>query len=562
MTSVDIYGTCVTRDAFAFYGEESFTIKNYVQGINIYSLMTPNEGQFQNIHLEDEDFNEVSSAFMRRMHYYSFNKDFIDIFFNSSSEYLIVDLRAFSYDIIELKTSNGDRALVERNYSKRIAEALKRRGIEVTQSVLVPPIDDIKKKITLFFNIMEKRYPNKIIINQVIESSSHLTSNGICQPYDSIPIEKIKAEMDWFLFIVTNYDYPYIKNPFPSISDDLHKWGPERVHFVSEYYDYVIKSIQSIIDCQNSNKMWKELDILYLSICKTMNDIQNNKIKSIKNTITRLKQQIQSGENLSIVIPTLQYLITQQNSWEAMYLLSTIYQEGKIVEKNELIAVAYLRNAYALSERYYSQLFDLLWKLNKKEYYDEAYSIIVKHAELGKKDAMARLAKCYRLGKGVTKDLDKALFYYDLSAAGDYTWVKDSIFDTLWEINTADSLNKAVSIVRPFAEKGDKGSIVRLAKAYRYGKGVEYNPHISVSLLTSFQDDSDPYILHAYLLSMIAESYEEHILQIENIWTKIIKSGNTQLIDQVYKSIICNNPKRTEMLQIYNNLINSSKVIK
>ena len=100
-------------------------------------------------------------------------------------------------------------------------------------------------------------------------------------------------------------------------------------------------------------------------------------------------------------------------------------------------------------------------------------NVIIKLAELGNGNAMGRLGRAYRDGKGVEKDLDKAAEWMRKAADKDVDWAKNELFDILWRIGTPESYEEMISVVTEFADKGDGNAMGRLGRAYRDGKGVE-----------------------------------------------------------------------------------------
>ncbi len=94
----------------------------------------------------------------------------------------------------------------------------------------------------------------------------------------------------------------------------------------------------------------------------------------------------------------------------AMRRLGDAYRRGKGVEKDVdkaykwLIRASKKNNASAACD-----LFDLGWSIDNEEYLKEAVKYLSIHAKKDNAKCAFRLSKAYREGKGVPKDLDKAL---------------------------------------------------------------------------------------------------------------------------------------------------------
>lgn len=87
---------------------------------------------------------------------------------------------------------------------------------------------------------------------------------------------------------------------------------------------------------------------------------------------------------------------------------------------------------------------------------------------------MGRLGRAYRDGKGVPQDLNIAAEWMRKAADKDARWVNE-LFDILWWINSPESLEEMIAVIRPLAESNDPGAMIRLGRAYCNGKGVERN---------------------------------------------------------------------------------------
>ena len=87
--------------------------------------------------------------------------------------------------------------------------------------------------------------------------------------------------------------------------------------------------------------------------------------------------------------------------------------------------------------------------------------------------AMACMARAYRDGKGVEKDLVKAAEWMRKAREKKIVWADWELVDILFGINTSESNAEAIAISKPLAEVGNRELQARLGRAYRDGKGVE-----------------------------------------------------------------------------------------
>ncbi len=68
------------------------------------------------------------------------------------------------------------------------------------------------------------------------------------------------------------------------------------------------------------------------------------------------------------------------------------------------------------------ELFDVLWRIGGADSDREMFTIASELAEKGEKRGMGRLARCYRDGRGVDADMDKARFWMKKAADGGLAW--------------------------------------------------------------------------------------------------------------------------------------------
>ena len=87
----------------------------------------------------------------------------------------------------------------------------------------------------------------------------------------------------------------------------------------------------------------------------------------------------------------------------------------------------------------------------------------------------ARLARAYRDGKGVKKDLKVAADLMRTVLPGKPTWARWEFLDILRKINSPEADAEAFSYVNTIIDTGNKEFEARLARMYRDGRGTEKN---------------------------------------------------------------------------------------
>ena len=117
---------------------------------------------------------------------------------------------------------------------------------------------------------------------------------------------------------------------------------------------------------------------------------------------------------------------------ESMGNLGRIYRDGRGVEKDFRKAAEWMRKAAEKNVAWAkNELFDILWNIDTPESMEEMISVATEFAEKGDGNAMGRLGRAYRHGKGVPQDLDKAAEWMRKAAEKNVAWAKNEIVNTL-----------------------------------------------------------------------------------------------------------------------------------
>ena len=96
----------------------------------------------------------------------------------------------------------------------------------------------------------------------------------------------------------------------------------------------------------------------------------------------------------------------------------------------------------------------------------------------------------YRDGKGVERDLDKAIALMRQAANKNIGWAKNELIDLLLKRNQEEDLNEAFELASDFSTKGDPSATGRLARMYRDGKGVEKDLNKAIELMRQAADSN------------------------------------------------------------------------
>lgn len=111
---------------------------------------------------------------------------------------------------------------------------------------------------------------------------------------------------------------------------------------------------------------------------------------------------------------------------------------------------------------------------NQKQY-DKAFPLLLNSAKAGNSEAQFVLGLCYRNGKGVPIDLDKAITWYTKAAEQNIVGAQHNL-GNLYRYSDKKNPKKAVHWYRKAAEQGLDRAQYSLGLVYSKGDGVPQNP--------------------------------------------------------------------------------------
>ena len=173
----------------------------------------------------------------------------------------------------------------------------------------------------------------------------------------------------------------------------------------------------------------------------------------------------------------------------AMIRLARMYRDGEGVEKDVDKSIEWFKKASDGYPKWVAEATDVLLKTTDAHNWEYAFikcsKVAGNHsAPAGlKAGVMGRLGRMYRDGKGVEKDLDKAIEWMrKASIDGNPQWTI-GLFDLLGKRGTPDDLKVMSNILRPLVEAGDAAAVGRMARMYRDGKGTVRDIEKAIDLM-------------------------------------------------------------------------------
>lgn len=246
---LNVFGSCVTRDAFDF--------QNYIKP-NIYiARQAVVSSVSRPINIKAEDVL-LESDFRKKMVLADLNKTAFDSFYNDPGDGIIIDLIDERFSLIaingsyitnsnELKESNlfnGSRVIKKRPYKSLFSNGYR----------LENDNNDIDKYIRRFAKKIKAIYVNKpIIIHKAIFCNEFLDDN-MKPHYFALNQQKINIQTNEML----DYMYSSLTKWIPKavvidisekyMADSTHKWGLSPFHYQKEYYIELMQLISNVLN--------------------------------------------------------------------------------------------------------------------------------------------------------------------------------------------------------------------------------------------------------------------------------------------------------------------------
>jgi|GEM_PF-5402553 len=169
--------------------------------------------------------------------------------------------------------------------------------------------------------------------------------------------------------------------------------------------------------------------------------------------------------------------------------LARIYRDGIGVKKDIDRAINFMRNAVnSENGQPNNDYVDLLIQRGNDNDLEEAFCRARDYANRGDHGSKWRLSRMYRDGKGVQKDLDKAIELMREVALRRISWSRNEFVDMLHMRGKESDLKEAFNIANNYASEGNEGAIYRLARMYRDGKGVDKDINKAIEWMRKSSD--------------------------------------------------------------------------
>ena len=439
--TMNILGCCASRNIFNVKLGNEYKVSSYIFNNNPFLI---NQSVSNKYDIPDADIiklpiSELQHAHPRESIRSLINCNAKETLLEKKGEWILLDTHYSIHDAYKLKYPNGEETILQSGYAKYMdaliknCSALKDFSVERSASQIV--IDDYIDELCEF---LRENWGRNIILLNTKPSFNRVTGPELnVNEYLSV-IKNELRNYEYSQKILSRLDCHYIEIPFTMARD-----AESSVHYTSEIQEYLKLKVDIIINYGNTSPR------KYINAINNLDAEYGQKIRKILTQY--LDGSVSAGH------------------------MGRAYRDGKGVEKDLDKAAEWMRKASNAGIGWAkNELFDILWRIGTPESYREMISVATAFAELGDGNAMGRIGRAYRDGKGVEKDLDKAAEW--MRKAMDKAW--------LWGVDLSDLLLKspkkkdheeAFKICSSLVKRNSAEAMGYLGRMYRDGKGVEMN---------------------------------------------------------------------------------------
>ena len=254
MITLNLIGSCITRDLFRIGDTaQRFKILKFCQFSSPASFC-----ESENIRITPDELSNFCNNhnFTKRCLCHDINKSVLSAISSNPSDYLIIDLCELRFKYYRINLKNGDSFIVTATkYLKELIENdLFRKFLQIDNIETDIELSDdvIQNKLAEYARFIQEHYaPKQVILIRNLPVWRHINDSKKCFEEFWIPnIYKTRIKLNKF------YDYfqtllpeiHIVTMPEHCLGNALHLWKRDPLHFVDEYYEYLYKAVEIIVE--------------------------------------------------------------------------------------------------------------------------------------------------------------------------------------------------------------------------------------------------------------------------------------------------------------------------
>lgn len=326
-----IFGSCVTRDAFAFDHQNRFELVRYFARSSLTTT-------FNSLPVEDIYTEQLSSAFQRKIVHADLQKEFSNYVIQNDFDHLIIDFIDDRYDFFRF--NNSKKALLSAELKSTNFLKINQNNGQIITGFSDEWLEEWKKSCLQFIDLAKKHnFISKIIVNKVFWTNI-LEDNSTFIDKDKVEIANNFLNIQYDFIEGFLGDNQCINYPnFALKANKNHMWGLSPFH----YSDILYLSMLEQLNNPNLRNSMKRKTVATIRKQQAEKASQNNNL--VAEDIELIKQQLSEVHDFShqqlLVIKQLQQ---QSLTYEQRIdnLTNELDQNQKLLAKTqqELIDVA------------------------------------------------------------------------------------------------------------------------------------------------------------------------------------------------------------------------------
>lgn len=243
--TVNIFGSCVSRDLLEFRKEDNFLLKSYSARSSVVSTVTePLKVQ--------EDELLINSKFQKRQVYRDVSKGFWQELSEMPSDYIILDfiderfpLGKYENSYVTLSNEFLESHFLEGQYAT-VDREKKGEDYFIEDRVLTSYLNEFLSRLTKYYE------PTQVILHRAKHVDKYIAKNGRVKKFSKVYLQycqRMNAMLD--------YMYDYVEQKLPGCisldfhgeyyADENHKWGLSTMHYEQDYYIRVLNELSAIL---------------------------------------------------------------------------------------------------------------------------------------------------------------------------------------------------------------------------------------------------------------------------------------------------------------------------
>lgn len=238
MLTIDLLGSCVTRDAFAMI-DHDFKLNSYYPRSSLISLYSPP------VDIK-KDGIIIKSEYQQRLIYWDMTKEFYSYIKKSESDILLIDFMDERLGAIKL----GDTFITNSDELRlsNVKKILNTETLEMNEEYL-----ELWEMAALkFIHDIRKRPYKHIILHKSFYLDSYYDKEGNEKLFTEQQVIERKEKFNKLLsrmyrFMEVNIPQIHSIQPMNYLADENHQWGLTPFHYEKAYYQELMDSLSQIV---------------------------------------------------------------------------------------------------------------------------------------------------------------------------------------------------------------------------------------------------------------------------------------------------------------------------